>query len=142
MLIIKCLRWLHRVDKTASAEKWKVDMLVHIPTAIASAAVAVLQPYCPGLSPETLIEALRNRNTETLIEALRNRNKPAPAASTIRKPLTRKQVAEILGVSLATVNRMMRRGALRAFKISLRSTRIDPKSVENLLAAPAAELEA
>ena len=101
-----------------------------VPEATLDAAVAVLRPYVPELTATELVEALRNRN------------KPAPAASTIRKPLTRKQVAEILGVSLATVNRMMRRGALRAFKISLRSTRIDPKSVENLLAAPAAELEA
>ena len=102
-----------------------------VPEATLDAAVAVLRPYVPELTATELVEALRNRN------------KPAPAASTIRKPLTRKQVAEILGVSLATVNRMMRRGVLQSHKISLRAVRVDAASVEALLqAAPAAEPEA
>ena len=106
-------------------------MRTNVPPAIATAATAILQPYYSDLSPENLLEALRNRN------------KTAPSSPTIRKPMTRKQVAELLGVSLATVNRMMRRGALRSYKVSLRSIRIDPRSLEALLqAAPAAEPEA
>lgn len=98
-----------------------------VPEAILDAAVAVLRPYVPELTATELVEALRNRN------------KPAPAASTIRKPLTRKQVAEILGVSLATVNRMMRRGVLQSHKISLRAVRVDAASVEALLQGASAE---
>ena len=105
-------------------------MRTNVPPAIATAAAAILQPYYSDLSPENLLEALRNRN------------KTAPSSPTIRKPLTRKQVAELLGVSLATVNRMMRRGVLRSHKISLRAVRIDPESVESLLATPAVEPEA
>ena len=101
-----------------------------VPEAILDAAVAVLRPYVPELTATELVEALRNRN------------KPAPTASTIRKPMTRKQVAEFLGISLATVNRMMRRGTLRSHKVSLRAVRIDPESVESLLAAPAESGEA
>lgn len=96
-----------------------------VPEAILDAAVAMLAPYFSGLTAAELIEALRNRN------------KPTPSSPTIRKPMTRKQVAELLGVSLATVNRMMRRGVLRSHKISLRAVRISPESVESLLAAPA-----
>ena len=102
-----------------------------VPEAILDAAVAMLAPYFSGLTAAELIEAQRTRN------------KTAPSSPTIRKPLTRKQTAEILGVSLATVNRMMRRGALRSYKVSLRSVRIDSRSLEALLqAAPAAEPEA
>ena len=105
-------------------------MGIHIPAPIATAAVAVLHPYYPELTPTSLIDALRDRNKTT------------PSSPTIRKPMTRKQVAGILGISLATVNRMMRRGTLRSHKVSLRAVRIDPESVEALLAAPVADPEA
>ena len=101
-----------------------------VPEAILDAAVAVLRPYVPELTATELVEALGNRN------------KPTPSSPTIRKPMTRKQVAGILGISLATVNRMMRRGTLRSHKVSLRAVRIDPESVEALLAAPVADPEA
>ena len=101
-----------------------------VPEAILDAAVAVLRPYVPELTATELVDALGNRNKTTT------------ASPTFRKPMTRKQVAELLGVSLATVNRMMRRGVLRARKISLRAVRVDVASVEALLqAAPAAEPE-
>ena len=101
-----------------------------VPEAILDAVTAMLAPYFSGLTANTLVEALKHRGAP-------------PPAPTIRKPLTRKQTAEILGVSLATVNRMMRRGVLRSHKISLRAVRIESRSLEALLqAAPAAESEA
>ena len=103
-------------------------MQYNVPTAIASAAVAVLSPYCPGLSPETLIEALKHHNAAT--------------KTTKAKPMTRRQVAELLQISIASVNRRMKDGTLRAFKIGRRAVRIAPESVEALLAAPAADPEA
>ena len=90
-----------------------------IPVAIASAAVAVLSPYCPGLTPADLIEALKNLSA-------------TPKKSKM-KPLTRRQVAEILQISMASVNRRMKDGTLRAYKISPRLVRIDPTSVEALM---------
>lgn len=91
-----------------------------VPTAIATAATAVLQPYCPGLTPASLIEALTNRE-------------PATAKPTRSKPLTRQQAAAVLQVSLASINRRMKDGTLRWFKISPRLVRIDPASVEALM---------
>ena len=101
-----------------------------VPEATLDAAVAVLRPYVPGLTATELVEALRNRN------------KPTLSSPTIRKPLTRKQAAEILQVSIASVNRRMKDGTLRAFKVGKRAVRIDPVSVESLLAAPAESGEA
>ena len=104
-------------------------MRYNIPSATASAAVAVLQPYYPGLSPEGLIEALKNLN--------------ATPKSPKTKPLTRRQVAELLQISIASVNRRMKDGTLRAFKVGQRAVRIDPASVEALMQpAPATEQEA
>ena len=94
-----------------------------VPEAILDAAVAVLKPYVPGLTATELIEALGNRNKTTT------------ASPTLRKPLTRKQAAEILQVSIASVNCRMKDGTLRWFKISPRLVRIDPISVEELLQA-------
>ena len=103
-------------------------MISKIPAPIATAAVAVLQPYYPGLSPESLIDALKNHN--------------AAPKTTKMKPLTRRQVAELLQISIASVNRRIKDGTLRAFKVGKRAVRIAPESVEALLAAPAADPEA
>ena len=97
-------------------------MRAHIPAPIATAAVAVLHPYYPGLSPESLIDALKNHNATT------------KTPKTIKtKPLTRRQVAELLQISIASVNRRMKDGTLRAFKVGKRAVRIDPASVEALM---------
>ena len=94
-----------------------------VPEHIVSTAVSVLQPYCPDLSPAGLIEALKRIDQP-----------PRPVAPP-RKPLTRRQVAEILQISIASINRRIKDGTLRAFKISPRLVRIDPASVEALMQA-------
>ena len=93
---------------------------IAVPEHIVTTAVSVLQPYCPDLSPAGLIEALKRID------------QPRPVAPP-RKPLTRHQAAEILQVSLASVNRRIKDGTLRSYKISPRLVRIDPASVEALM---------
>lgn len=46
--------------------------------------------------------------------------------------LTRIDVAERLGVSMKTVDRMLRRGELRAIRLGA-AVRIDPRDVEDLI---------
>ena len=97
-----------------------------VPEAIINAVCSMLIPYFPELSAAGLLEALKHRE-------------PTGAAPTIRKPLTRFEAAEFLQVSLASVNRYVKAGTLRAFKIGKRLVRIDPASVEALMqTAPAA----
>ena len=93
--------------------------MIEIPEAILSAAVALLQPYIPGLTSEALTDALKQQTVKTEPEAL-------------EKPMTRKEVAAFLQVSVMTVQRMIRAKKLRATKIG-HSVRIDPKSVRALL---------
>ena len=91
-----------------------------VPQHVVSTAVAILQPFCPDLSPAGLIEALQSID------------QPRPVARP-RKPLTRRQAAEILQVSLNSINRYVKAGTLRAYKIGKRLVRIDPTSVEALM---------
>lgn len=91
-----------------------------VPEAIINAVTAMLTPYYPELSATGLVEALKHRE-------------PTNTAPTIRKPLTRFEAAEILKVSINSVNRYVKAGTLRAYKISKRLVRIDPASVEALL---------
>ena len=95
-------------------------MKKQIPIPIVNAAIAMLQPYVPELSATGFVEALTNRE-------------PTPAEPTIRKPLTRAEAAEILQVSINSINRYIKAGILRASKIGKRLVRIDPTSVAALL---------
>ena len=106
-------------------------MFRRIPASITEAAVTLLQPYCPELSPASLVEALKHHNAAT--------------KTTKAKPMTRRQVADLLQISIASVNRRIKDGTLRAFKVGQRAVRIDPNSVEALMQSEreiAAELEA
>ena len=91
-----------------------------IPVPIVNAATAMLQPFVPELSATGLVEALTHRE-------------PPPAAPTFRKPLTRREAADILQVSINSINRYIRSGLLKAHKIGRRLIRIDPRSLEELL---------
>ena len=94
-----------------------------IPAEIVNAATTMLSPYFPKLTSAGLVEAL-------------SRNEPEITAPAIRKPLTRFEAAEILQVSVATINRYLRDGVLRRNKVGKRLVRIDPACVEALLKAP------
>lgn len=97
-------------------------MKVKTPTpAVLSAAVAILQPYIPELSPHNLIEALKNHNPDEPKQAVK------------KQPLTRQEVAQLLQISLNTVNRYLNQGKLRRVQLSSHAVRISPESVDTLL---------
>lgn len=95
----------------------------NVPAHIVTGVTAMLEPYCPGITFAGLLEALKRRECSAAVAA----------SSTIRKPLTRHDAAAILQVSIPSINRYMRAGTLRSFKIGKRLVRIDPASVEALL---------
>ena len=92
-----------------------------ITPAILAAATGMLQPFIPELTPQGLLAALKSHDAGQ------------PAAAIPEKPLSRKEAAALLAVSLNTVNRYMNTGLLRRIKIGPRVVRIDPASVRELL---------
>ena len=90
-----------------------------ITPAVIQAAVALLSPYVPEISPQSLIGALRDYGTA--------------AAPTIERPLTRREAAAVLGVSLPTINRLLNAGTLRRIHITRTAVKVDPASVRALL---------
>ncbi|HOG50181.1 MAG TPA: helix-turn-helix domain-containing protein [Lentisphaeria bacterium] len=97
----------------------------NITPSVLQASVGLLQPYAPDLSPRSLVAALKAYGAA-----------PAPAAPADgkpQKPLTRKEVADLLSCSLQTVNRYMNQGKLRRIVLTPKSVRICPDSVEKLL---------
>lgn len=96
---------------------------------ILNAAVSMLQPFAPELSPSALMDAIRTFNPET----------SARPSCAIEKPMTRRGVSALLGCSLNTVNRYLNSGKLRRIRLTDRSVRIDPASVKALLAPETAE---
>lgn len=85
------------------------------------AAVNMLSPYVPELTPTNLISALKGHQaTQT-------------TAPKLEKPLTRQQVADFLGVSLVTVTRYLNTGKLRRIKLTGRNVRIDAESFRKLI---------
>ncbi len=95
-----------------------------ITPAVLTAATSLLQPYAPDLSPTALVRAIKAYKSETTTEA----------NNAISRPMTRKEVAELLGCSLQTVVRYMNDGKLQRIKLSPRSVRIDRQSVLDFLA--------
>ena len=94
--------------------------MVKVPKEITVAAVGMLQTYIPGLSPEKLIECLRGSES-------------APTSPKPEKPLTRKETANLLSVSLSTVNRYIKSGQLTPVHVGPRLVRITPASIHALL---------
>ena len=94
------------------------------PAEIVTAAVTMLSPYIPGLTPQGLLHALKTYNANA--EAEKDTRPP-------QKPLTRKEVAEMLGVSLTSVDRYLHKGVLTPVRYSARAVRISAVSVYNLM---------
>ena len=95
----------------------------HVPPEIATAAATVLFPYIPGLTPAFLGEALENYKPNATSE------KDAHP----KKPLTRKEAAKELGVSVQSVDRYVSSGRLTRVRYSARAIRISAESVYNLM---------
>ena len=85
---------------------------------ILTAATGLLQPFYPELTPQVLLSMLNAEKSEKQME----------------RPLTRRQAAALLSVSLPTLDRHIKSGILRASKIGPRVVRVDPASVRELLA--------
>lgn len=88
---------------------------------IISAAVNLLVPSVPELTPVGLVEALKNYKGSGITETI------------LCKPLRRKEAANLLGVSLPTINRLLNRGVLRRIHVSRGAVRISHESVQHLL---------
>ncbi len=99
-----------------------MNIRTSITPAVLTAATTMLQAYVPELSPHSLVEALKAFGTA-----------PVPQTGCAEKPLTRKETAALLGVSLNSVNHYVKQGRLSAVKISKRLVRIDPQSVRSML---------
>ena len=89
------------------------------PPPILAAACGMLQPFFPELTPTKLLSMLKNAGKPEEI---------------VERPLTRRQAATLLAISLPTLDRHIKSGILRASKIGPRSVRVDPTSVRELLA--------
>ena len=96
---------------------------LHVLPEIASAAVALLSTSIPGLTPAILVNALENYNP----------NATSDKDSRPKKPLTRKEAADALGVSVQSVDRYVSSGRLIRVKYSARAIRISADSVYNLM---------
>ena len=84
---------------------------------VLNTAVNLLREHYPGLTSEQLHATLSHSEIQ----------------GSVQKKLTRRECAELLGVSVNSVNRYIKNGRLKAVNISPRLVRIDPESVRELL---------
>ena len=101
-----------------------------ISTETLNAATAVLSPYVLGLSAAELLKALESFNEEGEASASKQNSRP-------QKPYTRKEAAEMLGVSIPSIDRYMADGRLTRVRYSARAIRISAESVHKLMACGA-----
>ena len=102
-----------------------MQVRTNINPAILTAVTAMLQPYVPDLSPKSLVQALEAEGSGPALKA--------------DKPLTRREAATLLSVSLNTINRYMNAGLIRRIQMGKRLVRIDAKSVRELMERGGAE---
>ena len=100
----------------------------NIPSGIILTAVGLLLPYIPGITTETLQKAL---------ETINNPNATSEKDPRPQKPYTRKGAAEMLGVSIPTIDRYLASGHLTRVRYSARAIRISADSVHKLMACGA-----
>ena len=100
-----------------------MDFSKTTPPEIVTAAVTMLSPYISGLSPGALLQALETYNP----------NATSDKDARPKKPLTRKEAADALGVSIQSVDRYLTAGLLTRVKYSARAIRISADSVYRLM---------
>ena len=93
------------------------------PPEITSAAATMLSPYFSGLSPGALLQALETYNP----------NATSDKDSRPKKPLSRREAANMLGVSIQSVDRYLAAGRLTRVQYSPRAVRISAESVYALM---------
>lgn len=94
-----------------------------IPSDTLVALMAILSNYIEGLTPGYLVSALRAFEPEIV-----NGEKTA-----LQKPMTKNEVLHLLGVSMPTLDRLMRSGKIRRINTGMKSVRIDRQSVIDYL---------
>ena len=99
----------------------KQPTAVPVPPAILTAVVGLLLPFIPTITPTELEDALKHLGK--------------PKKPEIEKPLTRKQAAALLGISMPTLYRWQKDGKIRFAKVSKKCVRISPASIRELLEA-------
>ena len=104
-----------------------------ITPSVLSAAVGLLQPYAPDLSPSALVKAIKAYKADGA----------ATPANAVRfdAPITRQEAAKLLNCTLQTISRYMNVGKLKRIRLSATSVRVDAASVRALLAGDAATAE-
>ena len=102
-----------------------------IPFEILNAVVTMLSPYVPDLSATVLLKALESYNEDKEADAPKRPLRP-------EKPYTRQEAADLLGVSLPTIDRYMADETLKRIRYSTHSVRITPESVHRLMEGGAA----
>ena len=95
-----------------------------LPQSIIVAAVAMLSPFIPDLSPTRLIAALQSYDSEAKEQDNVNARP--------RQSLTLKDACFILRLSRPTIYRMNKRGEIKLLKIG-NSTRISAQEIDRLL---------
>ena len=95
-----------------------------IPSGIIQATVGLLLPYIPNISSDNLKKAL---------ETIDNSNTATEKDTRPLKPYTRKGAAEMLGISLPSIDRYMAAGVLTRVRYSARAVRISADSVHKLM---------
>ena len=87
---------------------------------VLAGAVAMLQRHVPDLTPTSLVNALTNYGEEV--------KRPAPMG----KPLTRREAAELLSLSLVSLDKLIKAGRLHASRIG-RRVLIDAEAIRNIM---------
>ena len=98
----------------------------NLSTETLNAATAVLSPYVLGLSAAELLKALESYKEDGEASASKQNSRP-------QKPYTRKEAAEMLSVSVPTIDRYMADGRLTRVRYSARAIRISAESVHKLM---------
>lgn len=88
-----------------------------IPQTITDVVVSVLKPFAPNITDTDIVRLCFGKNTPSGPE----------------KPMTKKEAAAFLSVSRRTIDNYISQGKLKSVKMGDRLTRIDAKSVRNLI---------
>ncbi len=96
-----------------------------IPEDTLVALMTILPKYIPGITPQIFVSAMKSYNDAEM----------ASAGNAIARPMTRKEVGDLLGVSMPTLDKLLQSGKLRRIQSGTRCVRIDRQSVAEFLKA-------
>lgn len=88
-----------------------------IPPAILTAATNMLQEFIPELSPQALVAALKTYGLDQR------------KGDAVAQPMTRKEAAAYLGISLVTLNQYLNTGILQRIRLGPRLVRVSREQV-------------